>query len=206
MISGSAWRKGAVRTRLVGEGRWAPGAGQSDMCSTDHNQAASGRSASKLFIGQAEAPDVSIALSSYPVRSPLFNLIMYGRDGLAGSERELGAVAASVANRCVYCAAVRASRFNNLTKRMDVIEAVFADGLEATLEEQLQAIFDFQAHLFDHATRGHRGRRSGAGRLRAQRAGMSRPGLVRCYLRLGEPLDAYARRADEASNTTDGQG
>jgi uncharacterized peroxidase-related enzyme len=147
MISGSAWRKGAVRTRLVGEGRWAPGAGQSDMCSTDHNQAASGRSASKLFIGQAEAPDVSIALSSYPVRSPLFNLIMYGRDGLAGSERELGAVAASVANRCVYCAAVRASRFNNLTKRMDVIEAVFADGLEATLDEHLQAIFDFSAHL-----------------------------------------------------------
>ncbi|MGO6901110.1 alkylhydroperoxidase, partial [Rhizobium ruizarguesonis] len=30
------------------------------------------------------------------VRSPLFNLIMYGKDGLAASERELGAVAASV--------------------------------------------------------------------------------------------------------------
>jgi alkylhydroperoxidase family enzyme len=53
---------------------------------------------------------------------------MYGRDGLAGSERELGMVAASVVNRCVYCAAVRGSRFNNLTKRTDVIEAVFADG------------------------------------------------------------------------------
>ncbi|MBY5917529.1 peroxidase-related enzyme [Rhizobium leguminosarum] len=81
------------------------------------------------------------------VRSPLFNLIMYGKDGLAGSERELGAVAASVVNRCVYCAAVHASRFNNLTKRTDVIEAVFADGLEATLDEHLQAIFDFSARL-----------------------------------------------------------
>lgn len=81
------------------------------------------------------------------VRSPLFNLIMYGKDGLASSERELGAVAASVVNRCVYCAAVHASRFNSLTKRTEVIEAVFADGLAATLDEHLQAIFDFSARL-----------------------------------------------------------
>lgn len=81
------------------------------------------------------------------VRSPLFNLIMYGKDGLAASERELGAVAASVVNRCIYCAAVHASRFNTLTKRTDVIEAVFADGLEATLDEHLQAIFNFSARL-----------------------------------------------------------
>jgi uncharacterized peroxidase-related enzyme len=84
---------------------------------------------------------------SLAVRSPLFNLIMYGKDGLASSERELGAVAASVVNRCVYCAAVHASRFTNQTKRADVIEAVFADGLEATLDEHLQAIFDFSARL-----------------------------------------------------------
>lgn len=78
------------------------------------------------------------------VRSPLFNLIMYGKDGLAASERELGAVAASVVNRCVYCAAVHASRFNNLTKRTDVIEAVFADGLEATLDEHLRKSSTFR--------------------------------------------------------------
>lgn len=84
---------------------------------------------------------------SLAVRSPLFNLIMYGKDGLASSERELGAVAASVVNRCVYCAAVHASRFTNQTKRADIIEAVFADGLEATLDEHLQAIFDFSARL-----------------------------------------------------------
>jgi uncharacterized peroxidase-related enzyme len=81
------------------------------------------------------------------VRSPLFNLIMYGKDGLTSSERELSAVAASVVNRCIYCAAVHASRFNNLTKRTDVIDAVFADGLEATFDERLQAIFDFSARL-----------------------------------------------------------
>jgi uncharacterized peroxidase-related enzyme len=84
---------------------------------------------------------------SLAVRSPLFNLIMYGRDGLAGSERELGAIAASVVNRCVYCVAVHASRFNNLTKRSDVIEAIFADGIEARLDDHLQAIFDFSARL-----------------------------------------------------------
>jgi len=84
---------------------------------------------------------------SLAVRSPLFNLIMYGKDGLSLGERELGATAASVVNRCVYCAAVHASRFINYTKRTDVIEAVFADELDAELDEHLQAIFDFSAHL-----------------------------------------------------------
>ncbi|MGY5801904.1 peroxidase-related enzyme [Rhizobium hainanense] len=84
---------------------------------------------------------------SLAVRSPLFNLIMYGKDGLASSERELGATAASVVNHCVYCAAVHASRFISQTKRTDVIEAIFADGLHAELDEHLQAIFDFSARL-----------------------------------------------------------
>lgn len=84
---------------------------------------------------------------SLTVRSPLFNLIMYGKDGLASSERELGATAASVVNHCVYCAAVHASRFISQTKRTDVIEAIFADGLDAELDEHLQAIFDFSARL-----------------------------------------------------------
>ena len=84
---------------------------------------------------------------SLAVRSPLFNLIMYGKDGLSPGERELGATAASVVNRCVYCAAVHASRFISHTKRTDVIDAIFADGLDAELDEHLQTIFDFSAHL-----------------------------------------------------------
>jgi uncharacterized peroxidase-related enzyme len=84
---------------------------------------------------------------SLAVRSPLFNLIMYGKDGLSLGERELGATAASVVNRCVYCAAVHASRFVNYTKRTDVIDSIFADELDAELDEHLQAIFDFSAHL-----------------------------------------------------------
>jgi uncharacterized peroxidase-related enzyme len=84
---------------------------------------------------------------SLKVRSPLFNAIMYGRGGLSSAERELGAVGASIVNRCVYCAAVHASRFNGLTKRADVIEEIFARGVEAKLEESQQAIFDFAVKL-----------------------------------------------------------
>src|SRR5258708_3132779 len=84
---------------------------------------------------------------SLTVRSPLFNLIMYGKDGLSSAERELGAVGASVVNRCVYCAAVHASRFIGQTKRADVIQAVFAAGPDAQPEEHQQAIFDFAVKL-----------------------------------------------------------
>jgi uncharacterized peroxidase-related enzyme len=84
---------------------------------------------------------------SLAVRSPLFNGIMYGKGGLSSAERELGAVGASIVNRCVYCAAVHASRFVQLTKRADVIEAVFAAGADAQLEEHQQAIFDFAVKL-----------------------------------------------------------
>jgi uncharacterized peroxidase-related enzyme len=84
---------------------------------------------------------------SLEVRSPLFNLIMYGRDGLPSAERELGAVGASVVNRCIYCTAVHASRFIGLTKREDVIDKIFADERAARLEPRQQALFDFAAKL-----------------------------------------------------------
>ena len=80
-------------------------------------------------------------------RSPLFNGIMYGRDGLSRAERELGAVGASVVNRCVYCAAVHASRYNQLTKDELAMQAIFADGEEAELDERQKAIFLFAAKL-----------------------------------------------------------
>ena len=80
-------------------------------------------------------------------RSPLFNAIMYGTDGLSRAERELGAVGASVVNRCIYCAAVHASRYNQLTKGTDVIERIFQDGVNATLAEHEKVIFDFAVKL-----------------------------------------------------------
>ena len=84
---------------------------------------------------------------SLEVRSPLFNGIMYGKDGLPSAERELGAVGASIVNRCVYCAAVHASRFIGLTKQNEVITEIFAAERDAKLEPRQQALFDFAAKL-----------------------------------------------------------
>lgn len=84
---------------------------------------------------------------SLAVRSPLFNAIMYGKEGLAPSERELGAIGSSIVNRCVYCAAVHGARYNQLTKRTDVVEKIFADETEAELDEYSQGVFDFAVAL-----------------------------------------------------------
>lgn len=80
-------------------------------------------------------------------RSPLFNAVMYNRGGLSRAERELGAVGASIVNRCIYCAAVHASRYNQLTKEADVIAAIFADGVDAQIEPRLKAILNFAVKL-----------------------------------------------------------
>ena len=55
-------------------------------------------------------------VESLSVRSPLFNAIMYDRGGMSREERELGALAASMVNRCIYCAAVHADRHAKLAK------------------------------------------------------------------------------------------
>ena len=80
-------------------------------------------------------------------RTPLFNAIMYNRGGLSRAERELGAVGASIVNRCVYCAAVHASRYNQLAKDVSVIERIFADGEAAELNLRQTTIFSFAVKL-----------------------------------------------------------
>ena len=81
------------------------------------------------------------------VRTPLFNSIMYNRGGLSRAERELGAVGASVVNRCIYCAAVHSSRYNQLTKDETVIARIFTDGPAAKLDARQAAIFNFAVKL-----------------------------------------------------------
>lgn len=80
-------------------------------------------------------------------RTPLFNAIMYNRGGLSRAERELGATAASVVNRCIYCAAVHASRYNQLTKSKETMQRVFAEGEAAALEPREAAILRFASKL-----------------------------------------------------------
>ncbi|GLQ37032.1 alkyl hydroperoxide reductase AhpD [Rhizobium albus] len=81
------------------------------------------------------------------VRTPLFNAIMYNKGGLSRAEREIGATAASVVNRCVYCAAVHSSRYNQLAKDETLMQRIFADGEEADLDERASAIFKFATKL-----------------------------------------------------------
>lgn len=84
---------------------------------------------------------------SLKVRSPLFNAIMYGKDGLPAAERELGAIAASVVNRCVYCAAVHASRHIQLTGSTVTVDEIFSAECDARLEPRAQALFDVGVKL-----------------------------------------------------------
>ena len=80
-------------------------------------------------------------------RTPLFNGIMYDPGGLSRAERELGAVAASFVNRCIYCAAVHASRYNQLTGDETVMRKVFFDGDRADLDDRSRAILQFAVKL-----------------------------------------------------------
>ena len=77
------------------------------------------------------------------VRSPLFNAIMYQPGGLDHAERELGAIAASIVNRCIYCAAVHADRYAKLSQSPAVTDAIFAQGEEVRLAPRDQAVFEF---------------------------------------------------------------
>jgi uncharacterized peroxidase-related enzyme len=77
------------------------------------------------------------------VRSPLFNAIMYDKGGMARDERELGALAASMVNHCIYCAAVHAGRHAQIAKDTTVTDELFAKGLKADLSPRDRAIFDF---------------------------------------------------------------
>ncbi len=74
-------------------------------------------------------------------RTPLFNAIMCNRGGMSRAERELGAVGASVVNRCVYCAAVHASRYNVLAKDEAVMERIFADEEKVELDPPVSRRF-----------------------------------------------------------------
>lgn len=86
-------------------------------------------------------------VESLAVRSPLFNAIMYDEGGMSRAERELGALAASMVNRCIYCAAVHADRHAKLEESTEVTDQLFAQGNNAELSPRNRAIFDFARKL-----------------------------------------------------------
>lgn len=83
-------------------------------------------------------------------RTPLFNDIMYSEGGLSRGGREIGALAASFVNKCIYCAAVHANRYIQLEKRPDVVGEIYEKGLAADLPEFEQALFNFGVDMTAH--------------------------------------------------------
>lgn len=83
-------------------------------------------------------------------RTPLFNDIMYSEGGLSRGGRELGALAASFVNHCIYCAAVHANRYIQLEKRPEVVDEIYNNGLDADLPPYDQALFNFGVDLTAH--------------------------------------------------------
>jgi uncharacterized peroxidase-related enzyme len=76
-------------------------------------------------------------------RSAAYNAIMYAPGGLPRAERELGAMAVSVTNGCVYCTSVHAQRYMQLARRPDTVEQVFDDPASAGATERERAIIRF---------------------------------------------------------------
>jgi uncharacterized peroxidase-related enzyme len=80
-------------------------------------------------------------------RTGLFNGIMQGEGGSPRSDRELAAVATSRVNGCVYCAAVHASAYNQLTGDTEQIQRLLDDGVDTPLRERERAIVDISVKL-----------------------------------------------------------
>lgn len=111
--------------------------------------------AMKVTVSNTSIGEYTLVLALDPEtlqeRTPLFNGIMYSHGGLSRAETELGAVAASVVNRCIYCAAVHANRYNQLTKDKAVMASIFASsenaGQDAGIDARQKALLNFAAKL-----------------------------------------------------------
>lgn len=109
----------------------------------------------KVTPSNTKVSDYVLVLAHDPeslnIRSPLFNGVMYGKGGLSRAERELGALAASVVNQCIFCAAVHAQRHAQLSRDESVTDKLFLEGEKARLEPRDQAIFNYALKLSQFA-------------------------------------------------------
>ena len=107
--------------------------------------------AMKVTVSDTKIGNYTLVLALDPEtlqqRTPLFNGIMYHHGGLSRAETEFGAVAASVVNECIYCAAVHANRYNQLTKDESVMDRIFADRKEADLDDRQKSMLNFATKL-----------------------------------------------------------
>ncbi|KAF1046189.1 peroxidase-related enzyme [Xylophilus sp.] len=100
---------------------------------------------------KARTSDFYLLLAHQPAvlaqRSQAFNAIMYAPGGLPRAERALVGTAVSVVNRCVFCAAVHAQRYEQLTGRNAVIAQLFDDVDTAGTDARERAIVQAAAAL-----------------------------------------------------------
>jgi len=149
---------------------------------------------------KAKSSDYYLLLAHQPrileERSIVFNAIMYAPGGLSRAERELASAAVSRLNGCVYCAAVHAQRFEQLSKRNDAIVQLFDEPRGAGTNARERAIVQASLDLTEDPAH------FGAAQLQAARAaGLSGLELLdlihavaifawanRLMLNLGEPV------------------
>lgn len=149
---------------------------------------------------KAKTSDYYLTLAQQPrileERSIVFNAIMYAPGGLSRAERELGSAVVSRVNGCVYCASVHAQRFEQITKRNEVIHQVFTEPQGAGTNARERAIVQLSIDLT------LRPAQFGAAQLQAVRAaGLSALEILdlihavaifawanRLMLNLGEPI------------------
>ena len=67
--------------------------------------------------------------------------------GLPRAERELAAAATSRLNGCIYCASVHARFAATYSKRVDDVQRLLDEGVEAKLDERWEAIVDASVAL-----------------------------------------------------------
>ena len=72
---------------------------------------------------------------------------MKGESGLTKAEREMIAVAVSVANDCAYCIAAHGAALRKLTKDPALADAVAADHTSAPVEPRVRAMLDYAVKL-----------------------------------------------------------
>ena len=134
-------------------------------------------------------------------RTPLFNDIMYARGGLPRAERELGALSASIVNHCVYCAQVHATRFNQLSKRPEVVDGDLPRRPRRHAPGARPGDPRLRRQALAPAAGARRRRPRAAPRRRALRPRDPGPRPLHRHLRLGEPADAHPRATVQARVT-----
>lgn len=83
-------------------------------------------------------------------RGALFKSVMYAPRGLPRAERELSTAIVSMVNGCVYCTSVHASRYSELSRKPEVMERLFHEGLGAHIDPRQDAIIAFSAKMTEN--------------------------------------------------------